>query len=132
MVPSKTNPQPPRILIIDDDIYTSEMYATTLRNAGYQVVVADNGLDGYQRMQSEPFDVVLLDIMLPQLQGDDVLKKWRETRPKGTKPPVIILTNYEQDDASKEALVESADGYVIKASITPRKLRQIIAKATSF
>lgn len=132
MEPSKTSTQPSRILIIDDDIYTSEMYATTLRGVGYEVVVADNGLDGYQRMKSEPFDIVLLDIMLPQLQGGEVLKQWRTTRPKGSKPPIIILTNYEQDDATRETLVASADGYVIKASITPRKLREIIAKATSF
>lgn len=118
-----------RVLIIDDDIYTCEMYATNLRAAGYDVVIADNGITGYDKLSHEPFDVVLLDIMLPQLQGDDVLKKWRRTSPKGSKPPIIILTNYEQDETTRAALIRNADNYIVKASITPRDLRAIIAKA---
>lgn len=121
-----------RILIIDDDIYTSEMYATNLRSAGYQVDIADNGIDGYARMHQQAYDVVLLDIMLPQLNGNDILRQWRTTSPKGSKPPIIILTNCEQDSQSKAKMMASSDAYVIKASTTPSRLREIIAQAIVF
>lgn len=120
-----------RILIVDDDIYTCEMYATNLRSAGYHVDIADNGVSGYQQMRQQSYDVVLLDIMLPQLQGTDILRQWRQTSPKGTKPPIIILTNYEQDTETKAELANSADAYIIKASVTPRNLRELIAKAVA-
>lgn len=130
MASSKNSRSPiGHILIIDDDIYTSEMYATNLRGAGYTVDTADNGVDGYQRMCSQPYDVVLLDIMLPQLDGDDILERWRVTSPKGSKPPIIIVTNYDLDSATKAKMIAGSDAYVVKASITPRRLREIIAQA---
>lgn len=117
------------ILIIDDDIYASEMYSISLKDAGYQVDITRDGDSGYKMMQQNHYDVVLLDIMLPRVNGELVLEKWRNNHPKGTKPPIIIMTNYEQSEAAKAPIVSSSDYYAIKASITPSELRNLIARA---
>ena len=117
-----------RILIIDDDVYTSEMYAFTLTKAGYDVVVVDDGLSGEKELETGNFDVVLLDILLPHTHGDTILNHWRQSNPLGTRPPIIILTNAEQDQEHKAATKSEADMYIVKASITPRSLRDIIAE----
>ena len=87
-----------RVLIIDDDIYTSDMYAINLRSTGYEVDVALTGNDGYNKLTSNDYDVVLLDLILPGLSGTEILHRWRQTMPKGTRPPIIVLTNYEQNN----------------------------------
>lgn len=117
-----------RILIIDDDIYTSDMYAINLRSTGYEVDIALTGDDGYSKLTSNNYDVVLLDLILPGLSGTEILHRWRQTMPKGTKPPIIVLTNYEQNDLAKDHVTGESDAYVVKASITPRNLRELIAK----
>ena len=117
-----------RVLIIDDDIYTSDMYAINLRSTGYEVDVALTGNDGYNKLTSNDYDVVLLDLILPGLSGTEILHRWRQTMPKGTRPPIIVLTNYEQSNFAKGHVTGESDAYVVKASITPRNLRELIAK----
>lgn len=123
--------QPTKILIIDDDVYTSEMYAMHLRKAGYLVDIKTDGAKGYDSMCKDNYDIILLDIMLPELDGSELLAKWRKSNPKGSKPPIVILTNYEQTDSTRAKLAANSDGYVIKAAITPRSLVQIIEKTLS-
>ena len=117
-----------RVLIIDDDIYTSDMYTINLRSTGYEVDVALTGNDGYNKLTSNDYDVVLLDLILPGLSGTEILHRWRQTMPKGTRPPIIVLTNYEQNSFAKSHVTGESDAYVVKASITPRNLRELIAK----
>lgn len=117
-----------RVLIIDDDIYTSDMYTINLRSTGYEVDVALTGNDGYNKLTSNDYDVVLLDLILPGLSGTEILHRWRQTMPKGTRPPIIVLTNYEQNSFAKGHVTGESDAYVVKASITPRNLRELIAK----
>lgn len=118
---------PKRILIIDDDVYTSEMYAFTLNKAGYEVDVADNGGTGEERLGKGDYDVVLLDILLPRTNGDKILARWRESNPLGSRPPIIILTNAEQDQVHKANTKSEADLYLVKTSTTPRELLKVIA-----
>lgn len=116
------------ILIIEDDRFIGEMYVRSLRNAGYQVDWVITGTEGIQAATSKTYDLVMLDIMLPEVQGTDVLNTLRSD--KADKIPgsrVIILTNFDQDDASRQAMQAKADAYLIKADITPRKLLEIIA-----
>lgn len=116
-----------RILIIDDDVYASEMYAFALEKAGYRVDIADNGKTGEKRLGDGDYDVVLLDILLPQTNGDQILKRWRELNPLGSRPPIIILTNAEQDQINKANTKSEADLYLVKTSTTPRTLLKVIA-----
>lgn len=115
------------ILMIEDDRFIGEMYVRSLRKEGYHVEWVITGPEGYASATAQHYDLILLDIMLPEAQGTEVLEQLRN--PKNDKIPgsrVIILTNYEQDDQSRMAMEAKADGYLIKAEITPRKLIEII------
>lgn len=122
------SPQPiTSILMIEDDRFIGEMYVRSLRKEGYEVEWVITGPEGYAAATAKHYDLILLDIMLPEAQGTEVLESLRNT--KNDKIPgsrVIILTNYEQDDESRLAMEAKADGYLIKAEITPRKLIEII------
>lgn len=115
------------ILMVEDDRFIGEMYVRTLRKEGYEVDWMVTGSQGYAAATSTAYDLILLDIMLPEAEGTDVLDQLRNE--KGDKIPdtkIIILTNFEQDDESRMAMEKRADGYLIKAEITPRKLIEII------
>ncbi|MCL2038111.1 response regulator [Candidatus Saccharibacteria bacterium] len=120
------NEAPARILIIEDDRFIGEMYERTLREAGYEVDIAIDGAIGFSKIKSGQFDLVLLDIMLPGKMGDQILHDWRQIQPKSTRPSIIVMTNFEQDEISRAAMEAEADAYLIKADITPRKLREIV------
>jgi DNA-binding response OmpR family regulator len=114
------------VLCIEDDRFIGEMYTRSLRKAGYDVTWIVDGKDGLGEALAKTYDVILLDIMLPEMQGPDILKQLRGSQDKVPNSHVIVLTNYDQDEASRVAMEQSADGYLIKADITPRKLIEII------
>lgn len=117
------------ILIIEDDRFIGEMYVRSLQKAGYSVDWVVSGTQGFTAATSRPYDLILLDIMLPEAQGTEVLSQLRnDQEDKIPHSRVIILTNFEQDDESRLAMESRADGYLIKAEITPRKLIEIIGQ----
>ena len=115
------------ILIIEDDRFIGEMYVRSLRKAGYDVDWMVDGNDGLVAARNKPYNAILLDVMLPERRGSDILQALRgngEDLIPDTK--VIVLTNFEQDDESRAAMQQNADAYLIKAEITPRKLLVIL------
>lgn len=115
------------ILIIEDDRFIGEMYVRSLKKAGYDVDWMVDGNDGLVAARNKPYDAILLDIMLPERRGSDILKALRgngEDLIPGTK--VVVLTNFEQDEESRIAMQQNAEAYLIKAEITPRHLIEII------
>lgn len=115
------------ILVIEDDRFIGEMYVRSLIKEGYAVDWVVTGTEGYSSATSKTYDLILLDIMLPEAQGTDVLSELRNDKEdKIPNSKVIVLTNFEQDDQSRLAMQAKADGYLIKAEITPRKLLEII------
>jgi DNA-binding response OmpR family regulator len=113
------------ILIIEDDRFIGEMYARSLQKADYEVTWVVTGNDGINAARSQKFDLILLDIMLPEKRGTEVLATLRTDNPPSV-THVIVLTNFDQDEKSRAALQADADGYLIKADITPRRLIEII------
>ncbi len=117
------------ILFIEDDKAISEMYARGLESKGYSVEFAYNGSEGLAKAQAKHYDLILLDIMMPELTGIEVLNVLRG--PDGQGSPgtkIVILTNLAQDKTSQEALKAQADGYIIKADIVPSQLAELIGK----
>ncbi len=115
------------VLIIEDDRFIGEMYVRSLKKAGYDVDWMIDGHDGLVAARNKPYDALLLDVMLPEMRGGDILKALRgngENLIPDTH--VIVLTNFEQDDESRLAMQQDADAYLIKAEITPRKLIEIL------
>ena len=118
------------VLVIEDDRFIGEMYVRSLKNNGYVVDWVTTGREGFAAASIRVYDLILLDIMLPEQTGIEVLNSLRNS-PKGdliSKSRVIVLTNYDQDEESREAMEAEADGYLIKADITPRKLLDIISQ----
>lgn len=116
------------ILIIEDDTFIGEMYVHSLQQAGYTVDLIASGKDGLQAAISKKYDLILLDIILPDKKGTEILQELRGSKEGDLAPGsrIIVLTNYEQDDDSRLAMQNKADGYLIKADITPRRLIEII------
>lgn len=117
------------ILCIEDDRFIGEMYVRSLKRAGYEVDWMIDGNDGLVAARNKPYDLILLDIMLPERRGTEIL----ETLRGGDKDliphsRIIVMTNFEQDDESRIAMQHKADAYLIKAEITPKKLLAIIDK----
>ena len=116
-----------KILIIEDDRFISEMYARSLKGAGYSVDEVVTGPEGYERAKGGAYDFVLLDIMIPDKTGVEVLEDLRG--PDGQGLPnikIIIMTNFEQDDAARQSMEKLADAYLIKAEITPKRMVEIV------
>ena len=116
------------ILVIEDDRFIGEMYVRSLIKNGYEVDWVVGGDEGIKAATSKTYDLIMLDIMLPEKQGTEVLAELRGKEDKIPHSRVLVLTNFDQDDESRLAMQAKADGYLIKADITPRRLLEIISQ----
>lgn len=114
------------ILIVEDDRFIGEMYVRSLKKAGYDVDWMVDGNDGLIAARNKSYDLVLLDVMLPERRGTEILEVLRGTEDLIPESRVIVLTNFEQDEDSRAAMEARADAYLIKAEITPAKLLAVI------
>lgn len=110
-----------KILLVEDENFISDLYTRQLKLSGFDVVVANDGLSGLKDLETAPYDLLLLDIMLPGLNGLELLKQWRAKAPQSNMP-VLLLTNLGQDAVIKEGFDLGAQGYLIKASYTPDQI----------
>jgi len=123
-----TPPKPGRtVLCIEDEFFISELYARALTKAGYQITVVSDGQKGLEAAQTDKYDIILLDLMVPTITGIEILRALRDS----SKTPklhskIIITTNLEQRDESRSDIEGQADGYIVKAEITPRELVAIL------
>ena len=117
------------ILIIEDDRFIGEMYVRSLKKAGYEVDWMVDGNDGLIAARNKDYDLMLVDVMLPERRGTEILEAIRGgSEDLIPHTCVIVLTNFEQDDESRMAMESRADAYLIKAEITPSKLLTVIEK----
>lgn len=115
-----------RILIVDDELYLRELYEEVIQSAGYEVDTALDGKEGLEKIRTGNYDLVLLDVMMPELDGIGVLQKLNGEEPKPAKMPVIVIcTNLSHDPIINEAVKLGAKAYIVKADVVPD---QIIAK----
>lgn len=114
------------ILIVEDDRFIGEMYVRSLKKAGYEVDWMIDGNDGLIAARNKQYDLLLLDVMLPERRGSEILDALRGAEDLIPNSRVIVLTNFEQDDESRMAMEARADAYLIKAEITPNKLLSVI------
>lgn len=114
------------ILIVEDDRFIGEMYVRSLKKAGYEVDWMIDGNDGLIAARNKQYDLLLLDVMLPERRGSEILEALRGSEDLIPNSRVIVLTNFEQDEESRAAMEARADAYLIKAEITPNKLLSVI------
>lgn len=113
-----------KIAIIEDDAVINQMYRMKFEAAGFTVEVADNGVRGVAMVEAFKPDIILLDIGMPEMTGDEALAEIRK-HPTGKTVPVIILTNLGEEEAPKKLRDLGIHSYIVKADLTPR---QVVAR----
>ncbi len=114
-----------KIAIIEDDVAIANMYRIKFETEGLSVGVAENGMFGLQMLEQIKPDLVLLDLMMPEMNGDEVLKRMRKTD-WGKDLPVIILTNMGKQEAPDILDTLNVDSYIVKAEMTPRQVFEVV------
>ncbi len=121
------DPQPRKVLCIEDEHFIGELYARALSKAGYEIKVVVDGKEGLQEAQTNQYDIILLDLMVPTVTGIEILQELRDqTKTPSLKAKIIITTNLEQKEELRQQIESQADGYIIKAEITPKELVKIL------
>lgn len=121
------NPATVKILCIEDEHFIAELYARALTKAGYEITVIVDGVEGLKAAQSNLYDIILLDLMIPNMTGGEVLQRLRDpAQTPSLKAKIIITTNLEQKEETRQEIEKLADGYLIKAEVTPHQLVDIL------
>ena len=118
---------PQKILLVEDEQYLFEMYKMKLEREGYEVAIALDGEEGMKVAQKEKPDLILLDLVLPKMNGYEFLKKIRQD-PKLKKIKIYILSNLGQDEEIDQGFKDGADGFMLKTNLTPGQLMENIKK----
>lgn len=120
-----------RICIIEDEKNIAEMYKVLFEQEGYEVRCAYDGEEGLKLIKEFKPDLVLLDLMLPKINGFDVLKKLKCQR-LNDRMVVCVLSNLDQRDDMERVFELGANHYFVKSHITPRKLMDRLYRITAF
>jgi len=110
-----------KILIVEDEEFISEMYKIKFELSGYEVFVANDGQEGIDMAKKNFPDLVLLDLMMPNINGYQVLEELRKS-PKTKNLKIYILSNLGQKEEIDKGLNLGADGFYVKAHLTPSQL----------
>jgi two-component system alkaline phosphatase synthesis response regulator PhoP len=117
-----------KILIIEDDFFIRELYERQFQKEGYEVISSEDGPSGLLQANQIKPDLILLDIMLPKLNGLDLLRTLK-AKDETKSIPVILLTNLGQESVIKEGFELGAESYLIKSAYTPS---QIVGEIKAF
>jgi DNA-binding response OmpR family regulator len=110
-----------KIAIIEDDSVINQMYRMKFEADGFDVQVADNGRNGVAMVQTFQPDIILLDLQMPEMTGDEALVEIR-SKDWGKRIPVIILTNLGVEESPKILKQLGIHSYIVKAELTPSQV----------
>ena len=120
-----------KVLVIEDEPALRDIYSTKLRIDGFEVVEAEDGIDGLDAAIQHVPSIILLDVVLPIKDGFDVLKDLK-ANPKTAEIPVMILSNLGQEYEVKRGIALGAECFLTKANLTPahvaEQVRKVLAK----
>jgi len=116
-----------KVLLVEDDNFLVEMYTTKFELEGFKVVTAEDGQKGIEAAGEEKPDIILLDILMPKMDGFSVLEQLKKN-PATQDIPVILLTNLGQKEDVKKGFDLGAAGYLIKAHFMPSEVVEKIKK----
>lgn len=119
------------LLIIEDDAFLRSLLVKRLAEAGFEIGEAADGAEGLKLIQEKVFDLIVLDLIMPGVDGYEVLKRLKENK-ETANMPVLILSNLGDPEAIEKATKLGADDYMIKAHFTleevEKKIRKILKK----
>jgi len=130
---NEKNGEGKKLLVVEDDPFLSDIYNTKLKQVGFNVDLAMTGEECLQKLASGKYDLMVLDIVLPQLDGWEILSRIKEMRQRNSNPnlnglKIIILSNLGQKEEIRKGLDLGADGFMIKAHFTPSEVAEEINK----
>ncbi len=117
----------PKIAIVEDDTAISQMYRIKFEAEGYDVETAENGKLGLELVEKMKPDIVLLDLMMPEMNGDEMLTLLRK-QPWGASIRVVILTNMGESEAPDSIKELNVSAFIVKANMTPRQVAELVKK----
>lgn len=109
----------PKILLVEDEQLLRDIYKETLTEAGYNIDVAAEGDSALEKMSAGGYDLVLLDIMLPNKDGKQIMEALKQTPPQKPNKVVVYMTNLSQDSLINHREELGVSGYIIKSDVTP-------------
>jgi CheY-like chemotaxis protein len=116
-----------KVLCIEDEHFIGELYKRTLDRSGYDTTLEVDGVKGLSLAQTDQYDIILLDLMVPNLTGIEILRTLRDSsKTPHLKAKIIIITNLDQRDDIRQEIEKQADGYVVKAELTPKELVEFL------
>lgn len=116
-----------KILIIEDNETLSELLSKQLLSSGFETIVASNGLEGLHKIKNEKPDAIIVDIMLPVMDGIKMLEEFRKDDPEN-KTPIIVLTNLNDIEHMEKAINNKAIAYLIKSDQSLQNILDILHK----
>lgn len=105
------------------------LFTDTLTDEGFEVETASDGMEGLEKLKAGGFDLVLLDVMMPKLDGIGILTELTDHKPAKENKKIVLFTSLHDDPAVKEGLTKGAHGFIVKSDYTPEVL---IAKIKTF
>ncbi len=114
-----------KIAIVEDDQAICQMYRIKFEAEGFDVETAENGKLGLEMCENMLPDIILLDLMMPEMTGDQMLAKLRET-PWGKRIKVIILTNMGEQEIPENVTALGVSAVILKADMTPRQVAELV------
>jgi CheY-like chemotaxis protein len=128
MAETKSSSKKRKILIVDDEVDLRMMFKDILGSSGFETDEAEDGVVCLEKLSKEKYDLILLDLMMPRMDGMEALTQIKQNPDKYGTAPVLILTNLTSDVAIKEGFERKADGYLIKTELTPEQVIKEIEK----
>ncbi|KKQ41705.1 MAG: Two component LuxR family transcriptional regulator [Microgenomates group bacterium GW2011_GWC1_37_8] len=119
-----------KILLVDDDPLILRMYKTAFDYRGFDVETAEDGKQGLDKILKNKYDLIIFDVMMPNMDGVDLLTKIKEI-PGSKNIPSIALTNLKAAQSEEETIKEGVDRYIIKSEFKPREIVDIAEKLLS-
>jgi DNA-binding response OmpR family regulator len=116
-----------KVAIIEDDQAISQMYRIKFESEGYSVETAENGKQGLELCEKMVPDIILLDLMMPEMNGDEMLTLLRKTA-WGQSIKVVILTNMGEQEIPDSIKKQGVSAVILKADMTPRQVAELVKK----
>lgn len=116
-----------KIAIVEDEAAIRRMYAFKLKYSDFEVMEADDGEKGLALIEAERPDLVLLDLRMPRMTGEEMLRELRATE-WGEEIPVVILTNISKDEAPRTLWHLGISDFIVKSNATPQKVVECVER----
>ena len=111
-----------KLLVVEDEAFLRDLYIEILSDEGFEIDSAADGQEGLAKIQQGGYDLVLLDIVLPKMDGIEVLKALKKNPSEKPNGPIVMLTNLGQEAVISEGVALGVRGHIIKSDYTPDQL----------